>query len=352
MTDISVIEASATLSLKDIAEIAGAALPVGADGGFTVRGAAALETARPDQIAYMDNGKYAEALAGTRAGACLVSARFADAVPAGTVALVCRQPYLSFARVVTRLYPEAARPQSNFGEIGISPHALIHPTARLGDGVAADPGALIGPHAEVGAGTRIGAYAVVGPHVRIGRDCALAAHVSVIHAVLGDRVILHPGVRIGQDGFGYAMGPEGHLKVPQLGRVILGDDVEVGANSTIDRGSSRDTTIGQGTKIDNLVQIAHNVTIGKHCVIVAQVGIAGSTTLDDFVAVGGQTAIAPHLRLGKGVQIAADAGVMTDVPPGGKWGGSPARPMRHFFREYHAVKKLAGTSGGGGTGEG
>jgi UDP-3-O-[3-hydroxymyristoyl] glucosamine N-acyltransferase len=137
------------------------------------------------------------------------------------------------------------------------------------------------------------------------------------------------------------MGPQGHLKVPQLGRVILGDDVEIGANSTIDRGSGRDTQIGEGTKIDNLVHIAHNVTIGKHCVIVAQVGIAGSTTLEDFVAVGGQSAIAGHLRLGQGVQIAADAGVMTDVPAGERWGGSPARPMRHFFREYHAVKALA-----------
>ncbi|HEX8165116.1 MAG TPA: UDP-3-O-(3-hydroxymyristoyl)glucosamine N-acyltransferase [Beijerinckiaceae bacterium] len=352
MTDTSATEASAALSLGDIAGIAGAALPAGADAGFTVRGAAALEHAGPGEIAYMDSAKYADALAATRAGVCLVSSRFAGAVPAGTIPLVCRQPYLSFARVVTRLYPEAMRPRSSFGEDGVSPHALIHPTARLGEGVAADPGAIVGPGAEVGAGTRIGAYAVVGPNVRIGRDCTLSAHVSVIRALLGDRVILHPGVRIGQDGFGYAIGPEGHLKVPQLGRVILGDDVEVGANSTIDRGSSRDTVIGAGTKIDNLVQIAHNVTIGKHCLIVAQVGIAGSTTLEDFVAVGGQTAIAPHLHLGKGVQIAADAGVMTDVPAGGKWGGSPARPMRHFFREYHAVKKLAGTSGGGGTGEG
>jgi UDP-3-O-[3-hydroxymyristoyl] glucosamine N-acyltransferase len=253
---------------------------------------------------------------------------------------------------VTRLYPDATRPQSSFGESGVSAHALVHPTARLGEGVAIDPGAIVGPGAEIGAGSRIGAYSIVGPGVRIGRDCAIASQVTVTHAVLGDRVILHPGVRIGQDGFGYVMGPQGHLKVPQLGRVIVGDDVEVGANSTIDRGSGRDTLIGEGTKIDNLVQIAHNVTIGKHCVIVAQVGIAGSTTLEDFVAVGGQTAVAPHLRLGQGVQIAADAGVMTDVPPGGKWGGSPARPMRHFFREYHAVKKLAGTSGGAGGAEG
>jgi UDP-3-O-[3-hydroxymyristoyl] glucosamine N-acyltransferase len=268
------------------------------------------------------------------------------------VALVCREPYRAYAKVVTRLYPEATRPGSSFGVDGVSAHALVHPTARLGEDVSIDPGAVIGPGAEIGSGSLIGAYSVIGPRVRIGRDCAIASQVTVAHAILGDGVILHPGVRIGQDGFGYVMGPQGHLKVPQLGRVIVGDNVEVGANSTIDRGSGRDTLIGEGTKIDNLVQIAHNVTIGKHCVIVAQVGIAGSTTLDDYVAVGGQTAIAPHLRLGQGVQIAADAGVMTDVPAGGKWGGSPARPMRHFFREYHAVKKLAGTRGSGSAGEG
>jgi UDP-3-O-[3-hydroxymyristoyl] glucosamine N-acyltransferase len=154
-------------------------------------------------------------------------------------------------------------------------------------------------------------------------------------------------VRIGQDGFGFVMTPQGHTKVPQLGRVIIGDDVEIGANCTIDRGSSRDTMIGEGTKMDNMVHVAHNVVIGKHCVLVAQVGIAGSTVLEDFVAVGGQTAIAPHLRLGAGVQIAADAGVMTDVPARGKWGGSPARPMRHFFREYHTLRKLARTDESG-----
>jgi UDP-3-O-[3-hydroxymyristoyl] glucosamine N-acyltransferase len=289
----------------------------------------------------MDHPKYADALTATRAGVCLVSAKFAPGVPEGTVALVSKEPYRAYAKVVALLYPEAMRLQSSFGQSGVSPHALIHPTARLGDGVVVDPGAVVGPGAEVGAGAQIGAYSVIGPSVRIGRNCAIAASVTLSHAVLGDRVILHPGVRIGQDGFGFAMGRQGHLKVPQLGRVILGDDIEVGANSTIDRGSGRDTRIGDGTKIDNMVHIAHNVTIGKHCVIVAQVGIAGSTTLEDFVAVGGQSAIAGHLRLGQGAQIAADAGVMTDVPAGERWGGSPARPRRQFFREYHAVKALA-----------
>jgi UDP-3-O-[3-hydroxymyristoyl] glucosamine N-acyltransferase len=182
---------------------------------------------------------------------------------------------------------------------------------------------------------------VIGADVRIGRDCAIAPNVTVSHAFIGNRVILHPGVRIGQDGFGFALGPKGHLKVPQIGRVIIQDDVEIGANSTVDRGASRDTVIGEGTKIDNLVQIAHNVVIGRHCVIVAQVGIAGSSTLEDFVAIGGQVAVRGHVRIGQGAQIAATSAVNGDVPAGVRWGGIPARPVRDWFREIHALKKLA-----------
>jgi UDP-3-O-[3-hydroxymyristoyl] glucosamine N-acyltransferase len=333
------------LSLREISDIAGVPLPAGAEPEFCVEGVAPLDSAGPADLACMDNPAYAPELAETRAGACFVLERFAAKAPPETIVMPLAEPLRAYARVLARMYPDAAKPLSNFDVRGVSPQAAVHPTARLGKGVTIDPFAVIGPEAEIGAGGIIGAQTTIGPRVRIGADCSIAAGVTVTNALLGDRVVLHPGVRIGQDGFGYVMSPKGHMKVHQLGRVIIHDDVEIGANSTIDRGSRRDTIVGEGTKIDNLVQIAHNVVIGRHCVIVAQVGIAGSTTLEDFVAVGGHTAIAPSLRIGRGAQIAAHAGVMTDVPPGERWGGSPARAMREFFREHATLKSLAARRG-------
>lgn len=329
------------LTLSEIAVLAGADLPSGADGSKVVRDASALETAGPDDLAYMDNPKYVDALSSTEAGACLVSSRFANRVPAGTVAIVTPQPYEAFAKALARLYADAMKPGSSFGAVGVSPGAFVHPAARLESGVTVDPGAVIGPHAEIGAGTVIGAQAVLGPNVRVGRDCSIGASVTLLNALVGNRVILHPGVKAGQDGFGFAMGPRGHRKVPQVGRVIIQDDVEIGANTTIDRGASRDTVIGEGTKIDNLVQIGHNVVVGRHCVIVAQVGISGSTTLEDFVVLGGQVGVVGHLRIGKGAQIAGSSNVNSDVPRGARWGGTPAKPIRDWFREMTTLKSLA-----------
>ncbi|ESR23471.1 UDP-3-O-[3-hydroxymyristoyl] glucosamine N-acyltransferase [Lutibaculum baratangense AMV1] len=182
---------------------------------------------------------------------------------------------------------------------------------------------------------------VVGPRVRIGRDCRIGPQATVLHAAIGDRVIIHPGVRIGQDGFGYEMSPEGHRKVPQIGRVVIQDDVEIGANTTVDRGALGDTVIGEGTKIDNQVQIGHNVRIGRHCVIVSQVGLSGSSTLGDFVVIGGQAGVVPHVTIGDGAQIAGQSAVRDDLAPGGRYGGAPARPAREWMKEMTVLKKIA-----------
>jgi UDP-3-O-[3-hydroxymyristoyl] glucosamine N-acyltransferase len=223
----------------------------------------------------------------------------------------------------------------------------IHPSAIVDASALVDPSAEVGPlsvieaGAEIGPCCRIGPCAIIGQGVVIGRDCRIGAHVSVSHALLGRRVSIYPGARIGQEGFGFASTKSGFLTVPQLGRVILEDDVEVGANTTIDRGSARDTVIGAGSRLDNLVQIGHNVVLGRCCVIVAQVGISRSTTIEDFVQIGGQAATAGHLRIGRGAQIGAQAGVISDVPAGAKVLGSPAQSKPDFFRQVATLKLIA-----------
>lgn len=340
MSDPVFFPGAGSVSLDDIAALAGITLPEGVDGARAFASVAPLESAGPADLAYMDNPRYGDALAATKAGACLVSPRFAARVPATTVAIETAQPYHVFARVLARLYPTAVRPQPLFSASGVSPGAVVHPDARLEGGVAVDPGAVIGAGAEIGSGTVIGANAVVGAGVRIGRDCSIGPNVTLFHSLLGNRVIIHPGASIGQDGFGFAMGPGGHVKVAQVGRVIIQDDVEIGANTTIDRGASRDTIVGEGTKIDNLVQIAHNVVIGRHCVIVSQVGIAGSVTLGDFVVFGGQGGVVGHVHIGSGTQLAARSAVAENVPPGSKWGGAPARPIKEWMREVAWLKMM------------
>ncbi len=340
MTDTFFFAAAEKPTIAAIIDWTGAKAPTGADLDQTINGVAPLDRAQPGALTFLDNPRYAGDLAKTLAGAVLLQQRHSSLAPAGCVALATPEPYRAIAEVLRRLYPSAARPASAFGETAVSPSARVHPSARLEAGVVVDPGAVIGPEAEIGAGVMIGPNAVIGPKVRIGRDSAVGSGATIFCSLIGDRVIIHPGVHIGQDGFGFAMGSRGHKKVAQVGRVIIQDDVEIGAGSTIDRGANRDTVIGEGTKIDNLVQIAHNVVVGRHCVIAAQVGVSGSCTLDDFVAIGGQAGLAGHLHIGAGAQIAAAAGLMDDVPAGGRWVGMPARPAREWWKDVANLKKL------------
>lgn len=338
------------LTLAEVASIAGARIAGDSDdvraalGARHIRGLGTLDTAGPDDLAFCDTFLFAEKLGAVRAGAVITSDRFAPKAPEGLPLLIAPRPAAAFVAVSRHLFPSALRPLPIFGQEGVAPGAQVHPKARLEHGVTVDPGAVVGPGAEIGAGTIVCAGAVIGPNVRIGRDCAIGPGASVIHAFLGNGVIIHAGARIGSDGFGYQPGPGGHVKVPQLGRVVVQDMAEIGANTTIDRGAITDTVIGEGTKIDNLVQIAHNVVIGRHCIVVSQTGISGSTTLGDFVMLGGQVGVVGHVTIGTGAQIAASSNVKGDVPPGVRWGGSPAKPVREWFREVATLKRLAAAS--------
>jgi UDP-3-O-[3-hydroxymyristoyl] glucosamine N-acyltransferase len=343
MTQPQFFTPAAQLSVADIAQLTGAVPAKSAELDRRIAGIAALDQAGPSDLAFMDNPKYLDQLPGTRAGICLVAERFAAKAPGNVCVLLSREPYRAFVKVARSLYPHSLRPSALFMADGVAAGAFVHPSARLEAEVRIDPGAVIGPAAEIGAGTVIGAGAAIGPAVRIGRNCAIGAGATVTHALIGDRVVLHPGVRIGQDGFGYAAAANGHQKVPQVGRVIVQDDVEIGANTAIDRGASRDTVVGEGTKIDNLVQVGHNVRIGRHCVIVAQTGLSGSVTLGDFVVLGARVGVNNHVTIGEGAQIAAISIVNDDVPPRARWGGTPAKPVRQWIREMKTLEGLART---------
>jgi UDP-3-O-[3-hydroxymyristoyl] glucosamine N-acyltransferase len=310
---------------------------------------APLDRAGPSDLTFIDNAKSVRHLESTQGGICLAGRRFADRVPPRVTVLTVREPYRAFVTAARALFPDALRPSSLSEASGVAAGASAHASARFETGVVVDVGARIGARVEIGGGTIVGANAVIGPDVRIGRNCVVGAGATVFHALIGDRVILHPGVHVGQDGFGYVPGKAGHLKVPQVGRVIIQDDVEIGAATTIDRGASRDTVIGEGTKIDNLVQIGHNVAIGRHCLIAGQCGISGSCTLGDYVMLGGQVGLADHVAIGDGAQLAARSGVMHDVPAGEQWMGAPAKPVRAFMREVVVLGRMArerGTKGG------
>ncbi|WP_439272768.1 UDP-3-O-(3-hydroxymyristoyl)glucosamine N-acyltransferase [Pseudochrobactrum sp. HB0163] len=331
---------SCALNVADIAQLTGSELLTKQYADRKIEHLASLDNATPGSLVFIEGKKSGVDLGSLKAAAVLCAQAQASQIPDGVAVLVSNAPHRDFAAIGRKLYMQAVHPRSLLGVPGISEHATIHPTAEIEGTVTIEPGAVVGAHVSVGSGTTISAGSVIGAGCKIGRDCIIAPHVSLTYALIGNRVYLHPGVRIGQDGFGYVPGPAGLEKVPQLGRVIIQDDVEVGANTTIDRGSLSDTVIGEGTKIDNQVHIAHNVKIGRHCIIAGHCGISGSVTIGDMTMLGGRVGLADHINIGSRVQIAAASGVMNDIPDGERWGGLPARPLKQWFRDIATLRSI------------
>jgi len=298
---------------------------------------APLDRAGPRDLSFLAAQRYAPQFAETRAGIVLVSPELESGTgPTGCTCIIIEKPHEALLRVLPALYRQAVAP------VGVHRSAVIGRGARLGSGVSIGPGVVLGDGSAIGDGAVLGANCVVGNGVEIGARSHLHPHVVLYAGTrLGERVILHSGVVIGSDGFGYVYRENQHRRIPHVGWCIIENDVEIGANTAIDRGSISDTVIGAGTKIDNMVHIAHNVRIGRLCLIIAQVGIAGSATIEDGAVVGGQAGVGGHTTIGPGARIGGQSAVFGDVPAGETWSGYPARPHRDSLRTQAALSKLA-----------
>ena len=340
MADPRFFNRAGPFTLDMLSRLSGAKLLRPEEGAQLYKDVAPLETAGPTDVSFLENRRYIEAFVRSRAGAAFVDEKAAERAPPGMALLVSNEPYKAYALAAQAFYPEVEVVPCR------APSAFIHSTAAVPDDCDIGPNVVIERGVQLGQRCRVGANTVIAAGVEIGDDCRIGANVTLSHCLIGSRVVLHPGVRIGQDGFGFAPDPKAPVKVPQLGRVLVGDDVDIGANTTIDRGSGHDTVIGAGSMIDNLVQIGHNVVLGRCCILAGQVGISGSTRLDDFVVVGGQGGLAGHLRIGSGARIAAKSGLMRDVVAGETVCGSPAVPLNEFMRQTAVLKRLAKRKGG------
>lgn len=321
------------ISVAEIAERARG--EVVGDPAVRIRGVASLDAAQPHELSFVSNARYLPRAQATRAGAVLLPRSLEVPLPAGVAGIRVDDPYVVLSWLLPFLYPES--PQ----EPGVHPTAVVEPGVEMGEGVRVDPYAVIGSGARIGSGVRVGAHVVIGEGCVVGDETVLHPHVTLHpRVVVGRRCVIHSGARIGGEGYRFVFADGGHRKIPQLGGCEIGDDVEIGANTTIDRGSLESTSVGSGTKIDNLVQIGHNLRIGKHVLLVAQVGLSGGTTIEDGAILGGQAGVGGHLTIGRGARVGGKAGVISDVAPGETVSGYPARPHREAMRAQAALFRL------------
>jgi UDP-3-O-[3-hydroxymyristoyl] glucosamine N-acyltransferase len=323
-------------ALADVCAGAGVAVPAGVDGAMRIDDLASLRGAAAQHLSFFAGGKASTEFTRTLAGFCFVPSKLGRAVPPeNTVLLPCASVQHAFAAAARLFYPD-------YGLDLWPQQTAVDPSAELGENVVLGYGAVVGPQVRIGAGTRIGPNTVIGRGVVLGRDCEIGSNVTLSHAYLGDRVVILPGAQIGQPGFGFANAPDGHTKIPQLGRVIIQDQVEIGSCTTVDRAALGDTVIGEGTKIDNLVQIGHNVRIGRHCIIVGLCGVSGSSELGDFVVLGGQVGVSDHCKIGDGARLGGRSGTIIgqELEGGHDYAGAPAKPLMVWIRETHAVSAL------------
>jgi UDP-3-O-[3-hydroxymyristoyl] glucosamine N-acyltransferase len=326
--------APTTMTAADVAAAVGGTLTGTREA--IVDAIAPLDRATARDLSFLATAKYAPLFERSLAGVVLVTPALAESAGACASRVVVASPHDALLSLIPRFYRAPIR------EPGIHPTAIVDKSARIASGATIEAYAVIREGAEIGERAWIGSHSVVGAGAKLGSDARLFPHVTLYPGTtLGDRVTVHSGARIGSDGFGYVYTKGAHEKIPHVGRCLIGNDVEIGANTTIDRGSIDDTVVGDGTKIDNLVQVGHNVRIGRLCLLVAQAGVAGSSRIEDGAVLAGQVGIAGHLTVGAGAKLAAQAGVISDVPPGETWSGYPARPHREALKASAALFKLS-----------
>ena len=340
MSDPRFFKKSGPFSLIEIANLINGDLSCENE-SILIEDISTLKFAKDNEITFFQDLSYKSDLNETKASVCLIKKEHKDFAPENIDLIFSNNPYMDFTLISQHFYPNEIFPKStssfekSLSNNGIDHTAVIDPTSVI------EEGAIIGANVVIDKNSTISSNTVIGKGVEIGSNSFIGSNVTITHSIIGNNIIIHQGTSVGQDGFGFAMSPDGHKKIPQVGRVLIQDNVEIGANCSIDRGSIQDTVIKKGTKIDNMVHIAHNCIIGENCIIAGMVGLAGSTTLEDFVVMGAKSGAVGHITIGKGSQIAAKAGVSKTLPPGKTWAGFPIREMNLWKKDLSYIRKLS-----------